>query len=78
MMTSKLLYGAIGRGDRTLINCRINQQMRNFFGYLRVAFNKVDAQRLEEVGPDRLCAEWYDIVIFEENYQTHIHTQLLF
>lgn len=63
-MTSKLLYSAFGRADRPLFNSCINRQMRNFFAYLRVAFNKVDEQRLEEVGPDRLCAEWYVI-----NYQ---------
>lgn len=57
-MTSKLLYSAIGRADRTLLTCGVNRQMRNFFAYLRIAFNKVDAQRLQEVGPDRLCAEW--------------------
>lgn len=32
---------------------------RTLFAYLHVAFNKVDQSRLEEVGPDRLCAEWY-------------------
>lgn len=58
-MTSKLLFSAIGRADRTLLTCGVNRQMRNFFAYLRIAFNKVDAQRLQEVGPDRLCAEWY-------------------
>lgn len=57
-MTSKLLCSAIGRADRTLLTCGVNRQMRNFFAYLRIAFNKVDAQRLQEVGPDRLCAEW--------------------
>lgn len=57
-MTSKLLYSAIGRADRTLLTCGVNRQMRNFFAYLRIAFNKVDTHRLEEVGPDRLCAEW--------------------
>lgn len=31
---------------------------RNFFAYFRVAFNSVDGDRLKEVGPDRLCAEW--------------------
>lgn len=48
----------MGRADRTLLTCGINRQMRNFFAYLRIAFNKVDTARLEEVGPDRLCAEW--------------------
>lgn len=58
-MTSKLLYTAFGRPDRTLFNNGMNRQMRNFFAYLRIAFNKVDEQRLQQVGPDRLCAEWY-------------------
>lgn len=31
---------------------------RPFFAYFRVAFNSVDTDRLREVGPDRLCAEW--------------------
>lgn len=57
-MTSKFLYSAIGRADKTFISSSVSRQMRNFFGYLRIAFNKVDTQRLEEVGPDRLCAEW--------------------
>lgn len=33
-------------------------QYRNFFPYLRIAFNQVDTERLKDVGPDRLCAEW--------------------
>lgn len=57
-MTSQFLYSTIGRADKTFISSGVSRQMRHFFGYLRVAFNKVDAQRLEEVGPDRLCAEW--------------------
>lgn len=31
---------------------------RSFFAYFRVSFNTVDADRLQQVGPDRLCAEW--------------------
>lgn len=31
---------------------------RHFFAYFRIAFNTVDGDRLKEVGPDRLCAEW--------------------
>lgn len=58
-MTSKLLCSAFGRADKTLFNNGMNRQMRNFFAYLRIAFNKVDTQRLEEIGPNRLCAEWY-------------------
>lgn len=34
------------------------QSYRHFFGYFRIAFNTVDADRLQKVGPDRLCAEW--------------------
>lgn len=34
------------------------QFSRNFFGYFRIAFNRVDKDRLESVGPDRLCSEW--------------------
>lgn len=57
-MTSKFLYSAIGRADKTIISSSVSRQMRHFFAYLRIAFNKVDAERLKEVGPDRLCAEW--------------------
>ncbi|KAH8321596.1 hypothetical protein KR074_010079 [Drosophila pseudoananassae] len=31
---------------------------RAIWGYVAIAFNQVDAQRLEKVGPNRLCAEW--------------------
>ncbi|SPP72808.1 ATP synthase subunit s, mitochondrial [Drosophila guanche] len=31
---------------------------RNIWGYVAVAFNQVDAERLAKVGPNRLCAEW--------------------
>ncbi|XP_031631576.1 ATP synthase subunit s, mitochondrial isoform X2 [Contarinia nasturtii] len=58
MMTSKLICTAFG--DFTMFNSSVNRQMRSFFAYLRVAFNKVDTQRLEEVGPNQLCAEWYN------------------
>lgn len=34
------------------------QSYRHFFGYFRIAFNTVDVDRLQKVGPDRLCAEW--------------------
>lgn len=33
-------------------------QIRTFWEYVNIAFNRVDADRLKEVGPDRLCAEW--------------------
>ncbi|XP_030567617.1 ATP synthase subunit s, mitochondrial [Drosophila novamexicana] len=31
---------------------------RSIWGYVAVAFNQVDADRLAKVGPNRLCAEW--------------------
>ncbi|XP_034107086.1 ATP synthase subunit s, mitochondrial [Drosophila albomicans] len=32
--------------------------VRNIWGYVAIAFNQVDADRLAKVGPNRLCAEW--------------------
>lgn len=57
MMSSKIFYGLIGKVDQSAWTIGV-QQIRGFFAYLRVAFNSVDQQRLQEVGPDRLCAEW--------------------
>lgn len=54
MMSSKFLRFVRKDFDRIVGK----SQTRNFFAYLRVAFNGVDQQRLQEVGPDRLCAEW--------------------
>ncbi|KAF4529163.1 hypothetical protein B566_EDAN017686 [Ephemera danica] len=31
---------------------------RNLWGWLNTIFNRVDASRIKEVGPDRACAEW--------------------
>jgi len=31
---------------------------RKIWGYVAIAFNQVDADRLAKVGPNRLCAEW--------------------
>ncbi|KAH8384770.1 hypothetical protein KR093_007890, partial [Drosophila rubida] len=31
---------------------------RTIWGYVAIAFNQVDKDRLGKVGPDRLCAEW--------------------
>lgn len=54
-------------GGRTMpaaptVSYRLNvihdQPRRPFFAYFRIAFNSVDKDRLAEVGPDRLCAEW--------------------
>lgn len=33
-------------------------QRKSLWGYVAIAFNRVDADRLKLVGPDRLCAEW--------------------
>ncbi|KOX77947.1 ATP synthase subunit s, mitochondrial [Melipona quadrifasciata] len=33
-------------------------QARPFFYWLVVVFNRVDAKRIKEIGPDRACAEW--------------------
>ncbi|XP_037072466.1 ATP synthase subunit s, mitochondrial-like isoform X1 [Pollicipes pollicipes] len=33
-------------------------QRRNIWGWLNAIFNKVDASRIDSVGPDRACAEW--------------------
>lgn len=43
-----------------MLNPKTNelQFRRNFFGYFRIAFNRVDMDRLQTVGPDRLCSEW--------------------
>lgn len=42
------------------LRCVAGQKFNNrsLFGYIRIAFNKVDEARLKEIGPDRLCAEW--------------------
>ncbi|XP_016927979.2 ATP synthase subunit s, mitochondrial [Drosophila suzukii] len=34
------------------------KDQRGIWGYVAVAFNQVDAERLAKVGPNRLCAEW--------------------
>lgn len=31
---------------------------RNLWGYVSIAFNRVDTDRLQLVGPNRTCAEW--------------------
>lgn len=55
----KSISSALKRCDYSIVNnVLVNQQARKFFAYLRIAFNKVDEHRLQEVGPDRLCAEW--------------------
>lgn len=54
----RILGSTLGKYSGTRIEHDVGQQMRSFFALLRVAFNRVDAQRLNEIGPDRLCAEW--------------------
>lgn len=63
-----LLHRCAGSGGRLLLTATHNNNATNitgsvparrpFFGYFRIAFNSVDKDRLLEVGPDRLCAEW--------------------
>lgn len=31
---------------------------RNFWAWLNIIFNRVDEQRIQQFGPDRVCAEW--------------------
>lgn len=41
------------------IPTKINGAPRRYlWQYVCMAFNRVDAHRLKEVGPDRMCAEW--------------------
>ncbi|XP_063826723.1 ATP synthase subunit s, mitochondrial [Ostrinia nubilalis] len=35
-----------------------NNQVRTFWEYVNMMFNKPDPKRIEQVGPDRACAEW--------------------
>uniref|UniRef100_A0A1A9WDT4 Uncharacterized protein n=1 Tax=Glossina brevipalpis TaxID=37001 RepID=A0A1A9WDT4_9MUSC len=38
---------------------RLNNELkRNIWGFVAIAFNRVDMDRLMKVGPNRLCAEW--------------------
>lgn len=43
---------------RTAIFRCTQDQHRSFFYWLVVVFNRVDRDRIKEVGPDRACAEW--------------------
>lgn len=52
--TARFLKRSAAKQPATIIT----NQYRNFFPYLRIAFNAVDMDRLKAVGPDRLCAEW--------------------
>lgn len=54
----RILASSLGKYGGPQINRNVGQQTRDFFALLRAAFNRVDIQRLKEVGPDRLCAEW--------------------
>ncbi|EDV98243.1 ATP synthase subunit s, mitochondrial [Drosophila grimshawi] len=51
--------------NRLLLKAKPNREssvcatpVREIWGYVAVAFNQVDAERLARVGPNRLCAEW--------------------
>ncbi|XP_043236381.1 ATP synthase subunit s, mitochondrial-like isoform X2 [Amphibalanus amphitrite] len=41
-----------------LARLRPQLQHRYIWGWLNAIFNKVDADRINDVGPDRACAEW--------------------
>lgn len=57
---SQRLFSLISIASNRLPSATIQQiSNRSLFAYLRIAFNKVDQARLAEVGPDRLCAEWF-------------------
>ena len=46
-------------GNRLLNPSILNTvSTRGFYGWLNSIFNRVDANRIKEVGPDRACAEW--------------------
>eukprot|EP00099_Drosophila_melanogaster_P000699 NP_001027422.1 uncharacterized protein Dmel_CG10731, isoform B [Drosophila melanogaster] len=42
----------------TQLLARDPKDQRGIWGYVAVAFNQVDAERLSKVGANRLCAEW--------------------
>ncbi|XP_037818132.1 ATP synthase subunit s, mitochondrial-like [Lucilia sericata] len=37
---------------------KLSATRKSLWGYVAIAFNRVDTDRLLQVGPDRLCAEW--------------------
>ncbi|XP_017077589.1 ATP synthase subunit s, mitochondrial [Drosophila eugracilis] len=51
-----LLLNKLPRITQLLI--RDSKDQRGIWGYVAVAFNQVDAERLAKVGANRLCAEW--------------------
>ncbi|CAH1636500.1 unnamed protein product [Spodoptera littoralis] len=48
--------------SRKIITPRIlvprNNQVRTFWEYVNMTFNKPDPDRIKQLGPDRACAEW--------------------
>ncbi|KAH8259135.1 hypothetical protein KR038_005146, partial [Drosophila bunnanda] len=46
------------RFSRELALLQPTPKNRGIWGYVAVAFNQVEAERLSKVGPNRLCAEW--------------------
>ncbi|XP_034478347.1 ATP synthase subunit s, mitochondrial [Drosophila innubila] len=55
-MSKCLVQGAVYNVHKNYVVCA--PPVRKIWGYVAVAFNQVDADRLAKVGPNRLCAEW--------------------
>ncbi|XP_023306602.2 ATP synthase subunit s, mitochondrial [Lucilia cuprina] len=53
---SKILHNFTTNGLK--INATSEAARKSLWGYVAIAFNRVDTDRLLQVGPDRLCAEW--------------------
>ncbi|PAA79881.1 hypothetical protein BOX15_Mlig026908g1, partial [Macrostomum lignano] len=51
-----LAEAAAGAGDR--LGPGLLQQSRGYFAWLVGVWNKVDRDRIKQVGPDHACAEW--------------------
>ncbi|XP_076752231.1 ATP synthase subunit s, mitochondrial [Xylocopa sonorina] len=48
----------LSRSINSAVFQNIKSQNRPLFYWLTVVFNRVDEDRLKEIGPDRACAEW--------------------
>lgn len=55
-LSGKILQNITKNGIKRSVAIEIPQ--KSLWGYVAIAFNRVDADRLLKVGPDRLCAEW--------------------
>lgn len=57
-MTLRLLTGRLFAGPRPGASQCCESSQRGFMGWFVTIWNKVDQARIDEVGPDRACAEW--------------------